>query len=88
MKLSCILMIFFLYIRIFPAFLLGFSKAKSWLPVNSNYWTLNAEAQKKDKPSHYSVFKDVATLRRTSRAVRLGDYKVSTVNDYVFVLTR
>lgn len=81
-------MIFFLYIRIFPVFLLGFSKAKSWLPVNSNYWTLNAEAQKKDKPSHYSVFKDVATLRRTSRAVRLGDYKVSTVNDYVFVLTR
>ncbi|KAI5748460.1 hypothetical protein M8J77_025806 [Diaphorina citri] len=66
----------------------GFSKAKSWLPVHPNYWTVNAQAEKKTKPSHYSVYKDLTTLRATSGAVRMGDYKISTPNNYVFILTR
>uniref|UniRef100_A0A8D8UYG0 alpha-glucosidase n=1 Tax=Cacopsylla melanoneura TaxID=428564 RepID=A0A8D8UYG0_9HEMI len=66
----------------------GFSTKKSWLPVHSNYWTLNVQAQKKAKPSHYSVYKDLTTLRSTSRAVRLGGYKVFTPSQYVFILIR
>ncbi|KAL1460831.1 hypothetical protein WDU94_012774 [Cyamophila willieti] len=66
----------------------GFSKKKSWLPVHPNYWSLNAQAQKKTKPSHYSVYKDLTTLRATSRAVRRGDYRVSIPSQYVFIMNR
>lgn len=66
----------------------GFSKAKSWLPVNSNYWTLNAAAQQKASSSHLSVFRDLTKLRATSKAIRVGDFKIATPNDYVFILTR
>ncbi|XP_014469542.1 PREDICTED: alpha-glucosidase-like [Dinoponera quadriceps] len=43
----------------------GFStNATTWLPVHSNYKTLNLAAQKTATVSHYKVFKSLAQLKR------------------------
>ncbi|GAB1859915.1 alpha-glucosidase [Camponotus japonicus] len=43
----------------------GFSESnKTWLPVNSNYRTLNLAAQKIASPSHYTVFAALAQLKK------------------------
>lgn len=43
----------------------GFStNAKTWLPVHSNYKTLNLATQKTAAVSHYKVFKSLARLKR------------------------
>ncbi|XP_035731019.1 maltase 1-like [Vespa mandarinia] len=44
----------------------GFSTSnKTWLPVNSNYKTLNLDIQKNSLISHYKVFQDMIALKRT-----------------------
>ncbi|XP_046820236.1 maltase 1-like [Vespa crabro] len=44
----------------------GFSTSnKTWLPVNSNYKTLNLDIQKNSLVSHYKVFKDIIALKKT-----------------------
>lgn len=43
----------------------GFSTSnETWLPVNSNYKTLNLAAQKTATVSHYKVFKSLAQLKK------------------------
>lgn len=66
----------------------GFSSAaKTWLPVNPNYNTLNLEAQKKAKESHYKFYKTVSELR-THDTFRYGDIKLMAINNNVFAYVR
>lgn len=65
----------------------GFSTSnKTWLPVNSNYKTLNLAAQKKQAISHYSVFKKLVVLKKqpivvnsTTETILVGDNVLAVV---------
>ena len=66
----------------------GFSNAsKTWLPVNKNYVTLNAEDQKHESNSHMLIYKDLVSLRNSYPAFSHGDIKTS-VEGNVFALRR
>jgi len=51
----------------------GFSKAKPWLPVNSDYRHKNVNAQSKDKNSLLTFYKSLIWLRKRSNALSIGD---------------
>jgi len=52
----------------------GFSKAKPWLPVNSNYKRINYESQKIDPDSVLNFYKYLIRLRNNSECLRSGDF--------------
>lgn len=55
----------------------GFStpKAKPWLPVATNYKTVNVEGQLKEKKSFLNFFRAVMDYRKTSPALKVGSYR-------------
>ncbi|XP_065224314.1 maltase 2-like [Planococcus citri] len=67
----------------------GFStNITTYLPVNSDYFQNNVEMQKLQPVSHYNLFKDLSTLRRTN-TFRYGKFKnegYSSTN--IYSLTR
>ncbi|XP_047020676.1 maltase A3-like [Helicoverpa zea] len=66
----------------------GFSSAaKTWLPVASNYQTVNVEVQKVTNKSHYHFYKDVVALKHTA-AVADGTLGTHAVTSNVLVVTR
>ncbi|PZC79249.1 hypothetical protein B5X24_HaOG216515 [Helicoverpa armigera] len=66
----------------------GFSSAaKTWLPVASNYQTVNVEVQKATNKSHYHFYKDVVALKHTA-AVADGTLGTHAVTSNVLVVTR
>ena len=68
----------------------GFSTADStWIPVESNYLTVNVETEEKDQNSLLHWHKSLIALRRTNPVFRLGDQKTfSAGNDNIVAYTR
>lgn len=58
-----------------------------WLPVNTNYATLNLAAQQAAPKSFYKLYQQLAALRRNDTFV-YGDFKSTTVNENVFGYVR
>ena len=53
----------------------GFTAGKSWLPVNENYKTCNAEVEDGDENSVLNYFRRLSNLRQHSDALLYGDYE-------------
>ena len=63
-------------------FFLGFSTAATtWLPVNSNYKTLNLAAQKNTPQSHYKIYQALTQMRKDSATLKDGETKIDVLND-------
>lgn len=58
-------------------------KQKTWLPVNSNYETLNFEFEQNTRLSHLKIFKEITNLRQME-IFRTGDIQLYEVSKYVF----
>ncbi|KAJ8680493.1 hypothetical protein QAD02_016280 [Eretmocerus hayati] len=59
----------------------GFSDAdETWLPVHSNYKTLNLKKQMSETGSHYQLYKNL-TWMRTTDTLRNGGLKIDILND-------
>ncbi|XP_013201068.2 maltase 2 [Amyelois transitella] len=67
----------------------GFSSTtgETWLPVASNYLTLNLAAQMAAEKSHYKFYKDVLTVKKLP-AVRFGDLETTAFSESVLVVSR
>jgi alpha-glucosidase len=52
----------------------GFSVARPWLPVDERYKTYNVETEKKDAESILNYYRQLLSLRHTSRALLDGKY--------------
>ena len=53
----------------------GFSTAKPWFYVNSNYKEINVKSQLDDENSILNFYRDALTLRRENPLIIYGDYK-------------
>ncbi|XP_023936884.2 maltase A1-like isoform X2 [Bicyclus anynana] len=67
----------------------GFSNTTgaTWLPVASNYQTVNLAAQMATQKSHYHFYKDVAAQRKTP-ALQEGDLDTRALSESLLVVTR
>lgn len=67
----------------------GFSTSnKTWLPLNTNYATLNVAVQNAAPESHLKVYKELMKIRYTD-VWRYGDYQSQTLNnDSILAFTR
>ena len=52
----------------------GFSRAKPWLGINSNYTEINYEAEKKDPDSILNFYKKLIALRQKNECLKSGDF--------------
>lgn len=52
----------------------GFSRAQPWLPVAEDYRAVNVEVQRDQQRSMLSLVRGLIELRRTEKALSLGDY--------------
>ena len=67
----------------------GFSEAKPWFQVNSNYPYINAAQQEKDPDSILHFYRSAVELRKQLSAVQDGDYKEYCANsDDLYMYTR
>lgn len=66
----------------------GFSTNRTtWLPVASNYKTLNYKAQKAAPRSHVKIFKALLRLRK-QRTLREGTMDIDMIDDNIIVIKR
>lgn len=66
----------------------GFTKGRyAWLPVNPNYYYKNLAEEKRDKRSHYQVYKALALLKK-SATIQRGDLHVYTLSEWVLAFVR
>lgn len=67
----------------------GFSTAnKTWLPVNTDYETMNVQTQSAAANSHLKIFKKLTKLRK-HQVLRQGEYEAKLVNnDNVMIYRR
>ena len=66
----------------------GFStNRKTWLPVHSNYKTLNLKRQKGEYYSHYQIFKSLMSVKRRP-VIERGSLKVEVYDKRVLSITR
>ena len=67
----------------------GFSEAESWIAVNDNYKTINAEASVKDPKSVFSYYKKLVQLRHEVSVITDGVYKLLDAdNEKVYTYLR
>ena len=68
----------------------GFSSAeKTWLPVNENYQTVNAEVEEKNSDSVLNWYKKLADFRNKNVELLAGDFNLLLPNDEkIFAFTR
>ncbi|XP_078035692.1 alpha-glucosidase [Augochlora pura] len=67
----------------------GFStNKKTWIPVNSNYKTVNLATEKKDKDSFYNFYRDLARLKKVNPAIRKGKLTDKLLTDNVLFIAR
>ena len=67
----------------------GFTSGKSWLPVNENYITVNAEAEGQDDNSVLSWYRRLSEFRRNHEELTAGDYReIMTDSEEVFAFER
>jgi oligo-1,6-glucosidase len=67
----------------------GFTTGTPWIKVNSNYKTINAEAEEKDPNSVLNYFKKVVRLRKQNPTLVYGKYTLLDKNNpNVYAYTR
>jgi oligo-1,6-glucosidase len=67
----------------------GFSSGKSWLPVNTNYKTINTTAQEKEANSCLNYFRKMIKLRKDNDVLIYGKFTIiDKENKEVFAYTR
>ncbi len=67
----------------------GFSTARSWLPVNENYITVNARTEEQNPDSVLSWYRRLAEFRRNHEELTAGDYReIMTDSEEVFAFER
>jgi oligo-1,6-glucosidase len=66
----------------------GFSTAKPWLGVNSNYTYLNYAAQKKEPDSVLNFYKALIALRQKSECLKYGDFTPLYADNAVMIYRR
>ncbi|XP_022229693.2 maltase A1 [Drosophila obscura] len=67
----------------------GFSTAqKTWLPLASDYATVNVETESSADRSHLKIYKALVELRKTSTALQKGSTKYGVLKENVFVVKR
>jgi len=66
----------------------GFSTAKPWLRISSNYKRLNLEAQKGDPFSTLNFYRQLVQLRRSEPSLTHGDYKPVYADQQAFAYVR
>lgn len=59
----------------------GFSDAKPWLEVNSNYKNINVEAQEKNEDSILHFYRKMSAFRKANKVMVYGDYECLNEND-------
>ncbi|XP_067013713.2 maltase A1 [Anabrus simplex] len=66
----------------------GFSQSETtWLPVNSNYKTLNLENEREATESHYKVYQKLVKLRNLN-AIQTGALDIQAAGSNVVILSR
>ena len=67
----------------------GFTSGTSWLPVNSNYVDVNAEAEEQDAGSVLNWYKRLLALRKDSPVLLAGSYReILSESEEVFAFVR
>jgi alpha-glucosidase len=66
----------------------GFSTVKPWLPIASDYQTLNVEAERNDPASTLSFYRRLIDLRRVHAALTLGRYQPLAAIDGAYAYLR
>ena len=67
----------------------GFTKGKSWLPVNDNYKKCNVEFEDGDENSVLNYFRKLNNLRQNSEMLLYGDYEELLKDDEnIFAFSR
>ena len=67
----------------------GFSKGKTWLPVNENYRSINVKAQDSDESSCLNYFRKMIKLRKENEVLIYGKFSLlDNANPDVFAYTR
>ncbi len=59
----------------------GFSSGRPWLPVNSNYREVNAEAERRDPDSVFCFYRELIRLRREHAVFRDGVFEMLLPED-------
>ena len=67
----------------------GFTSGDSWLPVNPNYITVNAENESGDSDSVLSWYKELLRMRREDSVLTMGDYReIFADSEEIFAFAR
>jgi len=66
----------------------GFSKAKPWLGVNSNYKYINYESQKNDPSSVLNFYKTLIALRQKTECLKYGEFEPVYADNRLMVYQR
>ncbi|MEC2077146.1 alpha-glucosidase [Metabacillus fastidiosus] len=67
----------------------GFTTGKPWLPVNSNYCSINVKQSLQDPDSIYHYYKKMIELRKEHEALIYGSYDpILEEDDKIFAYTR
>ena len=67
----------------------GFTSGTPWEPLQSNFQTVNVEAQTNDESSLLSHYRDLIQLRQTHSALRIGNFiPIETGSNRVFAAIR
>lgn len=61
--------------------------SKTWLPVKTDYETMNVDVQSKATHSHLSIFKALTKLRKKD-VLRRGEFDIKLVNDQKVMIYR
>jgi glycosidase len=66
----------------------GFTTGEPWLPLNPDWRTRNVEALSADPGSILNLYRRLIAVRRSSRALQLGDYRELVAADGVLAYER
>ncbi len=67
----------------------GFTSGTSWLPVNPNYITVNAQSESADEDSVLSWYKRLLSLRRENAVLTAGSYReIFADSEEIFAFVR
>ena len=67
----------------------GFTSGDSWLPVNPNYITVNAESESADENSVLSWYKTLLSMRKNNPVLTMGDYReIFADSEEIFAFAR
>jgi alpha-glucosidase len=66
----------------------GFSPTQPWLPVASDYRSVNVAAQSADRKSMLALYRALISLRRSEPVLSIGSYQTVAVTDRVLIYER